>query len=133
LKWSPAQFALLFSIVKLPIQHMFLYPFLPVHGWSPKKQEPFFGDSEHVCTSARCDFSSLHEFAYCIIPNSYLSGLIYFKEVSVPASAISPLCTPVHTVHTGAHYMHTVHTVHTAKGPPCLTSDMLLESFCCIV
>jgi hypothetical protein len=48
-------------------------------------------------------------------------------------SAISPVVHTVHTVHTSAHYMHTVHTVHTAKGPPCLTSDMHLESFCCIV
>jgi hypothetical protein len=48
-------------------------------------------------------------------------------------SAIFPLCTPVHTVHTGAHCVRTVHTVHTAEGPPSLTSDMLLVSFCCIV
>ncbi len=39
----------------------------------------------------------------------------------------------VHTVHTGAHYVHNVHTVlpsvHTAKGPPIVTSEMLLVFF----
>jgi hypothetical protein len=82
--WSPDPFALPF-MVKLPrpINHIFLYPFLPVHAWSPGIQETFLETWNMVL----CDLSSLHEFAYCILPNSYLSGLIYFKEVSVPVEA----------------------------------------------
>jgi hypothetical protein len=64
-----------------------------------------------------------------------LAGALAGLLLGARPSAISLLCTPVHTVpvHTVHTGMHTVHTVHTAKGPPSLTSDMLLVSFCCIV
>jgi hypothetical protein len=64
--WSPDRFALLFhSLASHPA-----YFSISFHSSSwlvSKKTKTLVRDSEHAFTSARCDFSSLHEIAYCVL------------------------------------------------------------------
>jgi hypothetical protein len=84
--WSSDRFALLFHS-KASHPTYFFISFRSSSWLVSKKTRTLVGDSQHVLTSARCEFSSLHEFAYFILPIFYWSGLIYFKEVSVPVEA----------------------------------------------
>ncbi len=73
-------------IAKLPVQHIFLYPFLSflaVHGWSPRKQEPFLETLKmflrvpavfsHHCMNLHSAFSRIPTSVVWFISKKFLS------------------------------------------------------------